>query len=91
MNRTILTDTPLYQWNVEEAPDMLLLSELYQQQNDQTWIANANGRAAVWVPSSKLITRQERGQDYAWGTMANITFVSVYLPPNLTVGDFDTT
>ena len=42
------------------------------------------------MPSGKPITRQGRGQDCAWATVANINFVSVYLSPKLTGGDFDT-
>ena len=51
---------------------------------------NVDGSAVVSVPSGKLITRQGREQDYARATVANITFISVYLSPNLTLGIFDT-
>ena len=79
-----LSNTLLNQRIAEEAPDMLLLSESYRQQKDRKWIMNADGKAAV------LVIRQGAGKDYAWATVANITFVSVHLHPNLTVGDFDT-
>ena len=90
MNGTILANTLLDQWIAEEAPDVILSREPYQQRNDRTRILNADRKAVVWIPSDKLITRYERGQDYAWETVSYITFVSVYLPPNLKVGDFDT-
>ena len=90
MNGTILADTLLEQWIAEEAPDVLLLSEPYRNRNDRRWIVNADGRAAVWVPSGRPITRQGTGQDHALATVANTTFVSVYLSPNLSAGDFDT-
>ena len=57
MNGTILADTLLDQGIAKEAPDVLLLSEPFRQRNDQTWIANADGRAVIWVPSGKPITR----------------------------------
>ena len=90
INETILANTLLEQWIAKEAPDVLLLSEPYRNRNDRRWIANADGRAAVWVPSGRPITRQGTGQDHVLATVANTTFVSVYLSPNLSAGDFDT-
>ena len=75
---------------MKEAPYVLLLSEPYRNRNDRRWIANADGRAAVWVPSGRPITRQGTGQDHALVMVANTTFVSVYLSPNLAAGNFDT-
>ena len=44
----------------------------------------------VWVPLGRPITRQGTGQNHALATVANTNFVSVYLSPNLSAGDFDT-
>ena len=88
INGIILADILLDQWIAKDGPDLLLLSEPYRHPNDRTWIANADGKAAIWVSSGKQISKKGRGQNCA--TVANITFFSVYFSQNLTVGDFDT-
>lgn len=83
MNGAILADQLLDQWIADEAPDILLLSEPYRQRDDPAWIANADGRAVLYVVSGRPISSQGSGRDCAWARVDNTTYVSVYLSPNL--------
>ena len=47
-------------------------------------------RAVNWVLSGKPITRQGIGKDCGRAIIGYTAIISVYLPQNLTVGDFDT-
>lgn len=72
--------------------DVFIISEQYRYRvrNNQTWYASGQDMAAVWVTVDHrtLIKEHGRDTDFVWMCIGDVTFVSVYLSPNLRMPDF---
>lgn len=83
MNGSSIAHDLLTQYAAEWGVGVLLLSEQYRNRDGPSWISNDAGTAAIWVPSHAIAERGV-GTDYVWVRVGDVTFVSVYLSPNVT-------
>lgn len=91
MNRSKTADMLLPQIADEHDTDILILSELYKGRTGLDWIINGNKTAAIWArrAARTQMSQSGAGEDYVWATVGAVTYVSVYLTPNCSVGEFE--
>lgn len=90
MNHCRLAHYLLPQSAMETKADIILISEpLY---NPDNWILASKGGAAIWVTGYNGMKRMEDGdrveEDFVAVRVKNITFISVYISPNISENQY---
>lgn len=91
LNRSYTAQILLPQIADELNADILILSEQYRDKTIPTWFSSLSATAAIWIrgASGNQISEHGAGDDFVWVKVGAITYFSVYLTPNCTVGDFE--
>lgn len=90
LNRSRVANDLLHQIAREKDADLLLISEQYVYGQTSPWYSDDLGTAAIWIPNPGRVVVREHGcgRGFVWVRCRGTTFVSVYLTPNESIGEF---
>ncbi|XP_057671194.1 uncharacterized protein LOC130902923 [Diorhabda carinulata] len=65
--------------------NVVIISEPFRRRENSFWFQNDTNTAALWVPNSNglKVEQHGKGEDQVWATINDVTYVSVYLSPNV--------
>lgn len=78
----------LDQIRLDVAADLLIVSEQYQNRDEQKWFPDKLGTAAIWIPNCITVERHGAENGFIWVKIKNITYVSCYFTPNEAINSF---
>ena len=90
MNRSRTAQDLLAQICIEKDNDVVIVSEQYRDSTEAGWYRDVLGTAAIWILDTQrhMVSHQGSGRGYVWVRCSQINFISCYVTPNESIGDF---
>ena len=90
LNRSRTAQNLLAQICLEKNADVVIVSEQYRGSIEAGWYRDVLGTAAIWIPDTRrhLVSHHGSGRGYVWVRCSQINFISCYLTPTKSIGDF---
>ncbi|XP_050338306.1 uncharacterized protein LOC126764698 [Bactrocera neohumeralis] len=90
MHRCKAADALLSQMVMENAYELIIISEQYKMKERGTWLEDSSSTAAIWLPpgSNAITVDKENGNGFVWANCDLFTVISCYLTPSDSIQEF---